>query len=277
MFFNNEIEQAMEYKGKLVKMRTEWANPVNYYLQLGDNEIELNKLIGHQIAMSFSGVINCIHCGKATKKSYAQGYCYNCMQTVPEADETVIRPELSMAQFGLAKDMEWAQEHDLIEHYVYLSVTSDLKVGVTRFHQIPTRWIDQGAIQAILLAKTPNRHIAGIIETFLKNYVADKTQWQTMLKEELIPVFSLAEEKNKFGALLPLELQQYLDRESDAMTIVYPGSFSATRIESINLDNQPSIEGKLVKIKGQYLLFEDGKVINIRKHAGYSVVFRVID
>src|SRR5680860_390816 len=159
--------------------------------------------------MNFTGKINCISCGKKTKTSFGQGFCYNCLQTAPEASESIMRPELSKAHLGIARDMEWAEKHDLIEHIVYLAVSSEVKVGVTRIHQIPTRWIDQGASSAIKLATTPNRHISGIIEVLLKKHFTDKTNWRTMLKNEIAQNINLLDEKNKVYQLLPAELKKY--------------------------------------------------------------------
>ena len=264
----------MNLSGNLLKMRANFNQPVDYYLQLGDQEVHLNKLLGKVISFEHNGVINCIHCGKKTNKSFNQGFCYNCMQTAPESDESVIRPELSMAQFGIAKDMEWSTEHDLIDHFVYLAVTNDLKVGVTRHHQIPTRWIDQGAVKAIKLAKTPNRHIAGIIENFLKSYVADITKWQAMLKEEMNTKIDLVAEKERISKLLPLELQRYIVQDNTITELEYPGEFQLQNVNSVGFDKTPVIEGRLVRIKGQYLIFDNERVLNIRKHNGYYVNFK---
>jgi len=204
----------MQLEGNILKMRTELATPVNYFLPVGENEIEMNSLIGREISMNFTGQINCISCGKQTKTSFGQGFCYNCLQTAPEASESVIRPELSKAHLGIARDMEWAKKHDLIDHIVYLAVSGEVKVGVTRYHQIPTRWIDQGASTAIKLATVPNRHIAGVIEVFLKKHFTDKTDWRAMLKNEIAQNISLLDEKQKVFRLLPAELQRYFESDN---------------------------------------------------------------
>jgi len=214
--------------------RTELAEPVNYTLSIGDTHINMNELIGTEIKLTFTGQINCISCGKRTKTSFSQGFCYNCLQTAPEASESVLRPELSKSQFGIARDLEWAEKHDLINHYVYLAVSSEVKVGVTRMHQIPTRWIDQGASYAIKLAQTPNRHIAGVIEV-----------------------------------LLPAELQKYIDAGNEVTNIQYPVQQYPDKIKSVGFDKLPEISGTLLGIKGQYLLFDQDRVLNIRKHNGY--------
>ena len=35
------------------------------------------------------------------------------------------------------------------------------------------------------------------------------------------------------------------------------------------------IEGRLWGIKGQYLIFDDGSVLNIRKHNGYNITLEI--
>ena len=222
----------MQLEGNIHKMRTELANPVQYFLPIGENEIEMNSLVGKEISMNFTGQINCIKCGKRTKTSFHQGFCFKCLQTAPEASESVIRPELSKSQFGIARDLEWAKKHDLTDHFVYLAVSSQIKIGVTRSHQIPTRWIDQGASYAIKLATTPNRHIAGVIEVFLKKYFPDKTNWRAMLKNEVAQNINLAIEKQKVIQLLPTELQKYIDPDNETTTIEYPVQQFPQKIKS---------------------------------------------
>ena len=259
----------MQYEGNILKMKTELANPVQYSLPVGENLINMNELIGREIKMTFSGQINCISCGKKTKTSFNQGFCYNCLQTAPEASESIIRPELSKAHFGIARDIEWAEKHDLIDHFVYLAVSSEVKVGVTRNHQIPTRWIDQGASYAIKLASTPNRHIAGVIEVFLKKHYTDKTNWRAMLKNEIIQNIDLIQEKQNITNLLPDELKKYVEPENEITSIEYPVEQFPTKIKSVGFDKLPEIKGILSGIKGQYLIFNDNRVLNIRKHNGY--------
>ncbi len=262
-------EQKMQREGNIIKMRTELATPVNYFLRIGEEEIGMNALIGKEISMHFTGRINCISCGKITKTSFNQGFCYNCLQNAPEASESVMRPELSKSHFGIARDMEWAEKNDLIDHFVYLAVASELKVGVTRYHQVPARWIDQGASFAIKVARTPNRHIAGIMEVFLKKYYTDRTRWQAMLKNEIARDIDLVKEKHRVLELLPSELQKYVSEEDEITAIDYPVQEYPLKLKSATFEKTPDIQGVLKGIKGQYLLFDDDRVLNIRKHNGY--------
>jgi len=261
--------------GTIIKMRSEYGDPVQYFLPLGNTELPMNELIGKSVNLKFTGQINCISCGKRTKTSFGQGFCYNCLQTAPEASETVMRPELSKAHLGIARDMDWAREHDLIDHFVYLAVSGELKVGVTRHHQVPTRWIDQGATEAIILARTPNRHISGVIEVFLKNFFSDKTNWRAMLQNKTIHEANLQEEKLNAYQLLPAELQQYLHSDNQIWKINYPVLTFPEKIASVSFDKDPVISGNLIGIKGQYLMFSDGRVLNLRKHSGYFLEISV--
>ena len=261
----------MQLEGNILKMRTEGIGPVQYFLPVGDSEIHLNPLVGQQVSLRFTGQINCISCGKQTKTSFGQGFCYNCMQTAPEASESVMRPELSKAHLGIARDLEWAEKHDLIDHFVYLAVSGDVKVGVTRYHQVPTRWIDQGASSAIKIATVPNRHIAGVIEVFLKKYFTDKTDWRAMLKNEVATNIDLLAEKEKALGLLSAELHKYAEPDNIITQIVYPVIEYPQKLNSLSFDKQPLISGILKGIKGQYLIFDEGNVLNIRKHNGYRL------
>ena len=261
----------MQLEGNILKMRTEGIGPVQYFLPVGDSEIHLNPLVGQQVSLRFTGQINCISCGKQTKTSFGQGFCYNCMQTAPEASESVMRPELSKAHLGIARDLEWAEKHDLIDHFVYLAVSGDVKVGVTRYHQVPTRWIDQGASSAIKIATVPNRHIAGVIEVFLKKYFTDKTDWRAMLKNEVATNIDLLAEKEKALGLLSAELRKYAEPDNIITQIEYPVIEYPQKLNSLSFDKQPLISGILKGIKGQYFIFDEGNVLNIRKHNGYRL------
>jgi len=259
----------MHMEGNLLKMRSVLADPVQYYLTVGSGEVFMNDLIGKEISFEYSGQINCIRCGNRTKTSFAQGFCYPCFQNAPETSECILRPELCRAHEGVSRDMEWSKEHCLQDHFVYLSLTSGLKVGVTRSSQVPTRWIDQGAVSAIKLAKTPDRYTAGLIEILLKQHMADKTNWRHMLIGMLDTTIDLSREKQRIAELLSPELAQHIYEDNEVWQIKYPVGEYPVKVKSIGFDKIPSHSGELTGIKGQYLIFSDGGVLNIRKHTGY--------
>ncbi|MCU4176731.1 DUF2797 domain-containing protein [Carboxylicivirga sp. N1Y90] len=262
----------MKVAGNLFKMRSSIKDDtVNYQLVLKDSVVEMNELIGKSLSLEFKNQINCISCGKKTAKSFAQGFCYNCFQTAPEVEECVLNPEKCRAHLGESRDQTWAEKHCLIPHYVYLAIASGIKVGVTRSTQIPTRWIDQGAWKAIIIAETPNRHIAGVIENYLKQHYSDKTNWRSMLKNVLANEIDIELEKEKALALLPAELQKYAKEDSTPLELVFPVDAFPTKPNSFTFDKEAKIEGTLKGIKGQYLMFDNDRVINIRRHNGYLV------
>jgi hypothetical protein len=261
----------MEFLGNIKKMRSELEIPVVYHLPIGNSEIRMNDLIGSDINLEFRGEINCVKCGRLTNKSFAQGYCYPCFISAPETEECVLRPELCLAHEGVARDMEYAKSHCLTEQVVYLSLTSDIKVGVTRGTQVPTRWIDQGAVKAIELARTPNRHMAGVIEVFLKDHMKDRTNWRAMLKNDYHFEGDMMKLKQDTIFLLPDELAKYKSPINEVIEISYPVLNYPNKVSSLNFDKESHVSGKLIGIKGQYLIFEGDKVLNVRKFGGYKI------
>ena len=262
----------MEMHGQILKMKTELNHPVQYYLPIGNKLLGMNQLIGKHIKLHFNGEIYCLDCGQRTKKSFNQGYCYTCFQNSPMSSECIIKPELCRAHLGEGRDMEWEREHHLKDHYVYLAVSSGVKVGITRDTQVPTRWIDQGASYAVPIARTPNRYLCGMIEVSLKQHLSDRTAWQRMLKNEIAHV-DLTEKREEVFKLIPKEYHKYLLKEEDILNIQYPVIEYPTKVKSLSFDKTPTIQGRLMGIKGQYLLFENGQVLNMRKHQAYVLEF----
>jgi hypothetical protein len=264
----------MEITGNISKMESSREEIIQYRLPLGNHKINMNELIGQEIQLEFMGQIHCIKCGRQTRKSFAQGYCYPCFTTAPETEECVLRPELCRAHEGVARDMEYAEKHCLTDQVVYLSITSGLKVGVTRSTQVPTRWIDQGALRAIEFARTPNRYTAGLMEMAMKNHIADKTNWRKMLAGSDPGQIDLVREKKKLKAMVPEELTSYLTDDDSVMELTYPVERYPEKIKSLNFDKDPLVSGVLMGIKGQYLMFDSDRVINVRKFGGYLVKLR---
>ena len=252
------------------KMNTSYDNDtVDYYL--GEQQIHVNELIGNEVEFKYGGEINCTVCGKKTKTSFGQGFCYNHFMNAPQASPCIIRPELCEAHLGKGRDVEWEEKYHNVKHYVYLAVSSAVKVGITNGKNLPYRWIDQGASSGIILAEVPYRRLAGEIEVALKEQFTDKTNWRKMLTNDVIDGVDLEEIKWELEETLPSDLSQYLSEEDEITEINYPVLQYPTKVTSVNLEKVPQFRKKLVGIKGQYFLFEDNSVINIRKYTGYNV------
>lgn len=232
--------------------------------------ISINSLIGKQISLHFTGNIICCSCGKPTKKSFSQGYCYKCFISSPETEECLLKPHLCQAHLGIARDMNYAKEHCLIDHYVYLANSGGLKVGVTRHTQIPTRWIDQGASEGLIVAKTPNRYLAGAIEVDLMRYFSDKTNWRSMLTNKEVAI-NLYEQKEKLKNLIDSSLSSYIEADTSSKKLIYPVKEYPSKVTSLSFDKQANIEARLAGIRGQYLIFEGGEVLNMRTFTGYQI------
>ena len=260
----------MTYEGTLSKMQTELGNPIQYYLVFENSFLNVNQLLGQKIEINFEGY-QCLNCLKS-KKIFRQGFCYDCFYSSPAVGDWIMKPELSTAHLGIAdRDLEYETRVQLQPHIVYFASSSEVKVGVTRKTQVPTRWIDQGAEQALAIVEVPNRYLAGITEVALKNHFADKTNWRKMLTNAILEVDLIAE-KSKVQQLLPDEVQPYFDINAFQVTpLHYPVLNYPTKISSLSLDKSPNFSGKLIGVKGQYLIFEDGTVFNIRSYEGYKV------
>jgi len=263
--------------GNIRKMRVTNGSPIQYTLPLyqilaPNEEIAMNPFVGKDISISFTGNIHCVTTGKKINKTFGEGLSYDAWQNSPMAAESIIRPELCQAHLGIGlRDAEWEIERHVRPHYVYLAQTSNVKVGVTRDASIPSRWIDQGAWKALPFAKTPYRQKAGIIEVALKEHISDKTHWQNMLKDVKDVNTDLLAVKEEMKAKLPKSLRQYVLDDEEIVTLEYPVIEYPSKVKSLKLDKVPTLEKKLIGIRGQYLLFSDNTVINMRSHAGYEI------
>lgn len=237
---------------------------------------DLNDWVGKQVSIEFTGNINCVVTGKKIKKTYGEGLSYDAFISSPLGSPSIVRPELSRIHEGIAlRDFEWEQQHHNQPHYVYLSRTSGVKVGVTRSTNVFSRWIDQGATEGILFAETPYRQLAGHIEVIMKKHLADKTAWQAMLKGHCTDHENLSSLKNRLLGLLPTELHDFIADSDDVHAIDYPVIALPSKPKSIKLDNTTKFNGRLLGIKGQYLLFDQDRVFNVRSHSGYEIVLSV--
>ncbi len=258
--------------GNISKMRVELTSPVTYQLHLSEDlSVDMNSLVGKEITLLYEGQINCVNCGRKTKKSFGQGFCYPCFMNAPQNAECIIRPELCRAHLGEGRDPEWEERNHNQPHIVYMAVGAGIKVGVTRETQIPTRWIDQGAWKAVRLARTPNRYQAGIIEVDMKKHVSDKTHWMKMLKNELAEELDVMKVKEELLQIMNDKYNEFHSADDEIIEINYPVIEFPTKVKSHNLDKLPELKGKLMGIKGQYLIFEGGIVINLRKYSGYHI------
>lgn len=265
--------------GALQKMRTELSDTVKYFLPIGDQEIAMNELIGKPITLQYQGSINCTHCGRKTNKSFSQGFCYPCFKSLPQCDQCIIKPELCHFHEGTCRDESWGEQFCFKDHYVYLANSSGVKVGITRGTQVPTRWMDQGAVQALPIFKVSTRLQSGKVERLLGEHVADKTNWRKMLKNEvddlaLSDTRDLLFDKCSEG-LAALEKEfgiQAIQRlpNAEQIEINYPVLNYPLKVSSFNFDKTPEVSGVLQGIKGQYLILDTG-VINMRKFTAYQV------
>ena len=266
-------------EGQVRKMVTRHGETVEYELPLGEETVAMNPLLGQSVSLEFSGLINCVHCGRKTNKSFNQGYCYPCFTRLAQCDSCIVSPEKCHYDAGTCREPEWGEANCMIDHIVYLANTSGVKVGITRNTQVPTRWMDQGAIQALPIYRVQTRQQSGLVETLFKDHINDRTNWRAMLKGE-VDELALAGERDRLYEVVDAGVSQLKERfglqavtelpaESD-WTFNYPVLNYPTKVVSHNPDKNPVIQGTLQGIKGQYLILDTG-VINMRKFGGYDM------
>jgi hypothetical protein len=265
--------------GLMRKMHSRLEAPVDYRLPLADSKTPMNALLGKTVRLRYTGQIQCVHCGRNTNKSFNSGYCYPCFQSLAQCDSCIIHPEKCHYDQGTCREPAWGEAFCMQDHIIYLANSSGIKVGITRATQVPTRWVDQGAVQALPIVRVRSRLQSGALEVMFRQHVADKTNWRDMLREG-DQVVDLAAEKARLLALCNDDLQEMIQRFGfhaisvlnvvDPIVITYPVQGYPDKIASYNFDKNPLVEGTLLGIKGQYLMF-DGGVINIRRYAGYHV------
>ncbi|NOY46724.1 MAG: DUF2797 domain-containing protein [Chlorobi bacterium] len=259
----------MKYQGVLTKMQTEFGQPIQYFLVFENDFLNINQLLNKTVKINFVKH-QCLSCG-LDKPIYRQGFCKSCFYEVPQAADWIMRPELSTAHLDKEdRDLEYEKKVQLQPHIVYLANSSNVKVGVTRKNQVPTRWIDQGAHEAIEIVEVPNRYLAGVTEVALKEHVADKTNWRKMLKNE-IEDENLIEWRERLKLYIPNEAKDYFIENNKETHLDFPVLQYPEKPKSLNIEKTQEYIGKLVGVKGQYLIFEDETVFNVRANEGLVV------
>ncbi|WP_416310558.1 DUF2797 domain-containing protein [Pseudomonas sp. W03] len=266
-------------RGALDKMSARLESPVQYAFRLGEAEVPVNPLIGRTLRLEYLGEIFCCHCGRKTKKSFSQGYCYPCFTKLAQCDSCIMSPEKCHYEDGSCREPEWGERFCMTDHVVYLANSSGVKVGITRASQVPTRWIDQGARQALPIMRVATRQQSGFVEDLLRSQVTDRTNWRALLKGEAEPLDLVAIREQLFDTCAEgiVALQQRFGLQAiqpvidlDPIEIQYPVEAYPAKITSFDLEKTPVVEGTLQGIKGQYLIFDTG-VINVRKFTAYQL------
>lgn len=257
-------------KGILRDLVAELGDPyVGYSLVIGEDRVPLNRLIGSTIELSFMGEKRCIHCNRKSNKLFNGGYCWPCFQSLAINDLCQVKPEL--CHYETCREQEWGDAHCMIPTYVYLAKSSDVKIGITR--NIPGRWMDQGAVEAVPIALVPTRKMAGELEVFIAQHIPDKTNWRKMLKGEVTEKSVLAV-RDEVLPLVPEEFRAYLLPNETVRTFEYPLSERLEKIASHDLEKKP-VTGRLLGIKGNYLILDTG-VLNVPKFAGMVVTWQSV-
>lgn len=271
------MKNGEKLTGTLSKMETALGEKVSYGLVLSEVRFDLTPFVGRELKLSYSGKIFCSNCGKQTKKSYAEGVCYPCTMKLASCDLCILKPETCHYDKGTCREPKWGEENCFKPHIIYLANSSGLKVGITRKTNVPYRWMDQGASEALPIMEVENRFISGQIEVLFKKHIADKTDWRKMLRGEPESLDLLDWKERLIGELRDdLQYFEFNLLDEPVVKINYPVLQYPEKVSSFNLDKTPEIQGRLLGIKGQYLIFDSG-VLNVRSHSGYEITLEEVN
>ncbi|PTX51486.1 uncharacterized protein DUF2797 [Melghirimyces profundicolus] len=259
----------MNLHGYLRPLQHQHTVPITYRFKVEGEELPLNGLLGEEIRIDFTGEKACIYCGRPIKKTYNGGSCYPCFRDRAENDLCIVKPHQCHYHKGTCRDPSFGETHCMQPHVVYLALSDDVKVGITRKTNQINRWIDQGAVAAVPIAEVPDRKTAGEIEVHLAQTIKDKTNWRRMLKNEIADK-DLSDVRSSLMSRIPARYRDFFDDRREVCTFQYPQKKIPEKIKPLNLDKENRIKGRLIGVKGQYLIFDCG-VLNIRKFCGYKV------
>jgi hypothetical protein len=250
--------------------------PIRYLFQTDQTELSINEYLGQQISISYTRRKACVNCGRSVKKLYQNGYCYPCMTTLAECDLCIVKPHDCHFHKGTCRDEEFAESHCMIPHYVYLAYSSNIKVGLTRKGRQFTRWVDQGALAAVLVAELPTRKQAGELEMEIAKTMQDKTDWRKMLVAKSVEEVDLLSVRADVIAKLTDEYQGFVLTNEPIHQFSYPAlPDHEVKLSSLALDKQETVTGRLLGMKGQYMILDTG-VFNVRKHNGFHVQVSIL-
>lgn len=278
-------------EGTLQKLSVQWGEPARYELLLSAPEtigsgsgtaapgLDVNALLGRVLDIEYLEHIACCHCGRRTRKSFAQGYCYPCFRSLARCDLCVVSPDRCHYAAGTCREPEWGESFCMQPHLVYLANSTGPKVGITRRGAERGRWLDQGATQGLVIMEAPTRHLAGLAEVAVGRYLTDRTDWRALVRGDAEPVDLplLRDRLRRLDADDPLVDDQVRWAPDYApLALSYPILRYPSRIRRFRLERDRRVRATLVGVKGQFLLFDQG-VLNVRQHTGFHVRLRWAD
>jgi hypothetical protein len=230
----------------------------------------LNEWLGRGLRIEYRQRILCCHCGSQTPRSYGGGYCYPCFRSLARCDLCVVSPARCHYHLGTCREPAWGEAFCMQPHVVYLANSSGPKVGITGADGAVSRWLDQGASQGLVIARTASRHLAGVVEAQLAQLISDRTDWRLLLQGDRPPVDLPALRDRLMERLGRLPEGVAWQTAEPVVTLSYPVLAYPRQLLRLRLDRHPVVAGRLLGAKGQYLLFEHG-VFNVRWHRAFEV------
>ncbi|WGH25642.1 MAG: DUF2797 domain-containing protein [Candidatus Shikimatogenerans bostrichidophilus] len=209
---------------------------------------------------------------------FRNGYCKHCFFNYFNLG--IFHPYKCTSHLNIEKiNLKKEKKLELQDHYIYISFTGNIKVGITLKKNLIKRLMDQGATKAIIIAKTPNRYLSGIIENICKKKIPDRTNYIKMLTNNIyinkIYLINLKKKILKYILKISKKLKKFFYKKNKIYNFIYPIIKYPKKIKNFNLLKTKKIKDKLIGIKGQYLIFSNDTVLNINNHLGYSINLKI--
>jgi len=241
------------------------------YLADTDGPIDLAGLVGDEIRVDIQPGFRCQHCGDQADNSP----CQEC-QSKPPFQQCVFTPGTSCTYqdcpFPSFKRRSCA--HNFV---VYLVAKDSVKAGITQADRAVSRWAEQGATHGMIIARTPNRRVAGIVEDALETVVSTEStkEWYEPLDE---PKHALMEAVDSCRDALTEPLKPFSTLPTDEtalkdrivqVPVHFTGDDATVRtLPEISVDE--GLQSAVLGVRGQIVATEDA-VVNFDHLKGKQV------
>ena len=244
------------------------------YLADVDGPIDLAGLVGKDIRVDIQSGFRCQHCGDRADTSP----CQEC-QSKPPFQQCVFTPGTSCTYqdcpFPAFKRRSCA--HNFI---VYLVAKDGVKAGITQADRAVSRWAEQGATHGMIVARTPNRRVAGTVEDALEAVVSTEStkEWYEPLDE---PKKALIEAADSCRDVLTRSLKPFSALSANETTIedrivslpVHFTGDDATVSSLPELTVDEGLQSEVLGVRGQILATENA-VVNFDHLKGKQITLK---
>jgi len=251
------------------------GTPSLYFIN-SNATLNCDGLVGESLRVTLHEEHVCANCGEKLSES-KYSVCYDCKQR-PPFTQCIKTPgtDCTNADCPFPDYKRDACDHTYV---VYLVTKGDVKVGISRSDRRLQRWAEQGASHAIVVAETPNRKSAGLIEEALSDRFETQSS-SSWYEPRTSPVEDLVEATRTAPEYIPDDSRLYacltlndLDETVIADRVVSI-PHRATGVDHAHGVTRPELavgdsgEGTILGVRGSVIL-TNSFALNLKKRQGY--------